>query len=144
MERVEKKLREATVLVEQANVAYDDYDRALRQAQGGVATVHPNSRGAGGQHGAVDLSAAHQKPLLIHAIRGKKDEEGKGVAGLGDDLVQHPSGNEPIKTKITGPKFPLKFKMKVPGQEKSSHFNFLQSWTVHKKYYQTSEEAPNE
>jgi len=44
----------------------------LLQAQGGVATVHPDSRGAGGQHGAVDLSAAHQKPLLIHAIRGGK------------------------------------------------------------------------
>jgi hypothetical protein len=41
----------------------------------------------------------------------------------------------------------LKFKMKVPGQhKKSSHFKFLQSWTVHKKYYQTTadDSAPGE
>jgi len=41
--------------------------------------------------------------------------------------------------KAEGPKFPLKFKLKMPGQELASHFKFLQSWSVHKKYYERAE-----
>ena len=43
-----------------------------------------------------------------------------------------------------GPKFPLKFKLKMPGQNMSSHLKFLQNWSVHKKYYATSSEQTQE
>jgi tetratricopeptide (TPR) repeat protein len=33
------------------------------------------------------------------------------------------------------PRFPIKFKLKMPGQDFASHLKFLQSWSQHKRYY---------
>jgi tetratricopeptide (TPR) repeat protein len=140
VQRVSNKLQGARTLIKQANVAYEDYDQALRRAQAGAGAVPPAGE-SGGDDGGVDLGTAHRKPLLIDVIRGKKGEAGSEPAGMGGDVVLAPSGREHSKGKGGGPKFPLKFKMKVPGQDMSSHFKFLQSWTVHRKYYQTSDEA---
>ena len=137
--RVQKKLQDARTLIQQASAAYEDYDQALRRAQTvqGTAPVV----GADGDEGGVDLGTAHRKPQLIDVIRGKKDGSSGEPAGAGGDVVSAPSGREETKSKNGGPKFPLKFKLKVPGQDMSSHFKFLQSWSVHRKYYQTSDEA---
>ena len=140
LERVQKKLEDARTLIQQASAAYEDYDQALRRAQTVQGTA-PVAGASDGDEGGVDLGTAHRKPLLIDVIRGKKDGSSGETAGAGADVVSAPSGREETKSKNGGPKFPLKFKLKVPGQDMSSHFKFLQSWSVHKKYYQTSDEA---
>jgi hypothetical protein len=58
---------------------------------------------------------------------------GAGVAGAGGDEIV-PSAGPPAKSS-TKASFPMKFKAKMPGQDMSQHFKFLQSWTMHKKYY---------
>ena len=58
---------------------------------------------------------------------------GAGVVGAGGDEVV-PSAGPPAKSS-TKASFPMKFKAKMPGQDMSQHFKFLQSWTMHKKYY---------
>jgi hypothetical protein len=144
LDRVEEKLRDAKVLIEQATSAYEDYDKTLRQdrrAKGGKTETWERGARQGegaGEGGGGDDESGRPKRLLIDTIAGK--DVGDPMS-FGGDVVQPPSVNEPSKNKNAGPKFPLKFKMKMPGQDMSSHFKFLQSWTVHKKYYQTSDLA---
>ena len=131
MMRVEKKLQAAKALIQQANSAYDDYDRTLRHAQGVPTPQKPADTANTDGNVENDGVGGTRQPMLLEAMAGKEGD----LMGMRTDVIQ-PRSASLATLKSAGPKFPLKFKMKVPGQEASKTFKFLQSWTVHRKYYQ--------
>ena len=93
--------------------------------------------GGGGGEGLFNANVVNEKEERGRGIERDRKSARLSLSRVRARCVSVMPVNAQVVTREHGCE-QLQFKIKVPGQhKKTSHFKFLQSWTVHKKYYQT-------